>query len=85
MFNLKKKQLKEYNVFFLSTGGNREERIASQSYLNRKFIDGIFMIQPMTPDLRELFPTISDRYLKRNSSAVWNTPPRYSTMDLPKY
>lgn len=39
----------------------------------------------MTPDLKELFPEISEKQLRRNSSAVWNTPPRYSTMDVPRY
>lgn len=65
---------------------SKEERrlpIRVQSEIKLKVIDQFFSVAPMTPDLREIFPTIDARKLKRNSSAVWRTPPRYSQM--PKY
>jgi inner centromere protein len=54
-----------------------------QANINAAVIDSFFSVKPMTPDLREIFPAIDQRRLKRNSSAVWRTPPRYSQM--PKY
>lgn len=57
--------------------------IMAQSRIDSKAVDDFFSIKPLHVDLREIFPRIDDKYLRRNSSAVWNTPPRYSTM--PKY
>lgn len=57
--------------------------IMAQSRIDTKVIDNFFSVEPRQVDLREIFPKIDDKYLRRNSSAVWNTPPRYSTM--PKY
>lgn len=37
-----------------------------------------FCRQTHTPDLQELFETIDPRKLRRNSSAVWKKPPRYT-------
>ncbi|KAI8119164.1 hypothetical protein FF38_02401 [Lucilia cuprina] len=54
-----------------------------QEYIPSAIIDSFFSVQPMTPDLKIIFPNIDARHLKRNSSAVWSTPPRYS--ELPKY
>ncbi|XP_055531414.1 inner centromere protein [Wyeomyia smithii] len=62
---------------------NRLQPMRIQSQIQLKVIDQFFSVAPMTPDLREIFPTIDARKLKRNSSAVWRTPPRYSQM--PKY
>ncbi|XP_065081786.1 calponin homology domain-containing protein DDB_G0272472 [Ochlerotatus camptorhynchus] len=65
---------------------SKEERnhtIRIQREINLNVIDLFYSVAPMTPDLREIFPSIDARKLKRNSSAVWRTPPRYSQM--PKY
>lgn len=66
-----------------SIGSKRDEAMELQNYMDIKIIDNFFSVQPLTPDLSEIFPSIHVKYLKRNSSAVWNTPPRYSQM--PKY
>ncbi|XP_053688381.1 inner centromere protein [Sabethes cyaneus] len=66
-----------------STKEHRTQPMRIQSEIQLKIIDQFFSVAPMTPDLREIFPTIDARKLKRNSSAVWRTPPRYSQM--PKY
>lgn len=65
------------------TAENRKYPIAMQTHLNTLFVDAFFSVQKMSPDLRAIFPNIEPKFLKRNSSAVWNTPPRYS--QLPKY
>lgn len=62
---------------------DRNQTIRIQREINLNVIDLFFSVAPMTPDLREIFPSIDARKLKRNSSAVWRTPPRYSQM--PKY
>uniref|UniRef100_A0A182J933 Inner centromere protein ARK-binding domain-containing protein n=1 Tax=Anopheles atroparvus TaxID=41427 RepID=A0A182J933_ANOAO len=51
-----------------------------QAQIDTKVIDRLFSVQPMTPDLRILFPSIDAHKLKRNSSAIWRTPPRYSQL-----
>uniref|UniRef100_A0A182N3J2 Inner centromere protein ARK-binding domain-containing protein n=1 Tax=Anopheles dirus TaxID=7168 RepID=A0A182N3J2_9DIPT len=51
-----------------------------QARIESKVIDRLFSVQPMTPDLRELFPSIDAHKLKRNSSAIWRTPPRHSQL-----
>ncbi|XP_055858689.1 calponin homology domain-containing protein DDB_G0272472-like [Episyrphus balteatus] len=61
----------------------RADCITCQAYLSSDIIDSFFSVQPMTPDLKAIFPNIDARYLKRNSSAIWRTPPRYS--EMPKY
>ncbi|XP_053669787.1 inner centromere protein [Anopheles nili] len=59
---------------------NFRKNLAIQAQIDTKVIDRLFSVQPMTPDLRKLFPTIDARKLKRNSSAIWRTPPRYSQL-----
>lgn len=49
-----------------------------QAMVDTKVVDRLFSVQPMTPDLRILFPSIDAHKLKRNSSAIWRTPPRQS-------
>ncbi|XP_058175122.1 histone-lysine N-methyltransferase, H3 lysine-79 specific [Anopheles ziemanni] len=49
-----------------------------QAMVETKVVDRLFSVQPMTPDLRILFPSIDAHKLKRNSSAIWRTPPRQS-------
>lgn len=62
---------------------NRIPRIQDESRINSKCIDSFFSVEPRQVDLREIFPNIDDKHLRRNSSAIWHTPPRYSMM--PKY
>lgn len=62
---------------------SRMPYIIAQSNISSKVVDTFFSVEPRQVDLREIFPTIDDKHLRRNSSAVWNTPPRYSLM--PKY
>lgn len=66
-----------------SKKSHRKRVIESQTYINNKVVDTLFAVEPISVDLREIFPAIDQRKLARNSSAVWNTPPRYSQM--PKY
>lgn len=66
-----------------SLSHNRLPYIVAQSNINSNVIDNFFSVEPRQVNLREIFPTIEDKHLRRNSSAVWNTPPRYSLM--PKY
>ncbi|XP_036330901.1 MAP7 domain-containing protein 1 isoform X1 [Rhagoletis pomonella] len=61
----------------------RGAAIRMQQYWPTKIIDSFFSVQPMSPDLRSIFPNISSHHLKRNSSVLWTTPPRYS--ELPKH
>ncbi|XP_033251446.1 caldesmon-like [Drosophila miranda] len=61
----------------------RGEAIAMQSHCPTDVIDSFFSVAPTTPDLRLIFPNIDPSQLKRNSSVLWSTPPRYS--ELPKY
>ncbi|XP_067629944.1 inner centromere protein isoform X2 [Eurosta solidaginis] len=61
----------------------RGPAIRMQQYWPTQIIDSFFSVQPMSPDLRLIFPNISSHHLKRNSSVLWSTPPRYS--ELPKY
>lgn len=66
-----------------SKGRTKRFIIDEQSRVTVQAVDDFFSIKPMTPDLQQIFPTIETRKLKRNSSAVWRTPPRYS--EIPKY
>ncbi|XP_033247319.1 histone-lysine N-methyltransferase, H3 lysine-79 specific-like isoform X1 [Drosophila miranda] len=61
----------------------RGEAIAMQSHCPTDVIDSFFSVAPTTPDLKLIFPNIDPSQLKRNSSVLWSTPPRYS--ELPKY
>ncbi|XP_030378995.1 inner centromere protein [Scaptodrosophila lebanonensis] len=61
----------------------RNAALVMQSYCPTDVIDSFFSVAPTTPDLKLIFPNIDPRQLKRNSSVLWSTPPRYS--ELPKY
>ncbi|XP_052873131.1 inner centromere protein [Anopheles cruzii] len=54
--------------------------LSVQSMVEPKVVDRLFSVRPTTPDLRILFPEIDAHKLKRNSSAIWRTPPRYSQL-----
>ncbi|EAA00769.4 AGAP011772-PA [Anopheles gambiae str. PEST] len=56
------------------------KQLQLQAQLQSSVIDRLFSVQPMTPDLRLLFPSIDAQKLKRNSSAIWRTPPRHSQL-----
>lgn len=66
-----------------SMSANRHALVIAQSRVSTKITDKFFSVAPHQVDLREIFPRIDEKYLRRNSSAVWNSPPRYS--QLPKY
>lgn len=66
-----------------STSHNRYAFVMAQARVSTKITDKFFSVAPHEVDLREIFPKIDEKYLRRNSSAVWNSPPRYSL--LPKY
>ncbi|XP_013104818.1 inner centromere protein A [Stomoxys calcitrans] len=66
-----------------SRSHKRGPYVLKQEYTPSCYIDSFFSVQPMTPDLKQIFPNIDARHLKRNSSVLWSTPPRYS--ELPKY
>ncbi|KAH8254183.1 hypothetical protein KR032_008798 [Drosophila birchii] len=61
----------------------RGEAILMQSHVPTEIIDSFFSVAPTTPDLKQIFPNIDPSLLRRNSSVLWSTPPRYS--ELPKY
>lgn len=66
-----------------SLTNNRLPYIVAQSNIPTNVVDNFFSVAPRDVNLREIFPTIEEKHMRRNSSAVWNTPPRYSLM--PKY
>ncbi|KAG4068092.1 hypothetical protein HA402_001517 [Bradysia odoriphaga] len=66
-----------------SLRANAKREIILQAGVNVSTIDKLFSCKPTTPDLAAIFPQIEAKHLQRNSSAFWNTPPRYS--QLPKY
>ncbi|KAH8285601.1 hypothetical protein KR054_011480 [Drosophila jambulina] len=61
----------------------RGDAILMQSHLPTEIIDSFFSVAPTSPDLKQIFPNIDPSLLRRNSSVLWSTPPRYS--ELPKY
>lgn len=66
-----------------SMSQHRHPYVSAQTRVSTKVVDTFFSVAPHNVDLREIFPAIDERHLRRNSSAVWNSPPRYS--QLPKY
>lgn len=66
-----------------SVSQNRRAFVLAQARVSTKITDKFFSVAPHQVDLREIFPRIDEKHLRRNSSAVWNSPPRYS--QLPKY
>lgn len=59
-------------------------RLANQqANIPSNMIDTMFGLKPMSPDLREIFPDIDPKLLKRNSSMIWKTPPRFSRIERP--
>lgn len=52
-----------------------------QRYIPQEIVYKFFDTRKCTPDLTELFHGIDRNRLKRTSSAIWKTPPRYSMME----
>ncbi|XP_012286325.1 titin homolog [Orussus abietinus] len=59
----------------------RESRLIMQQSLPLCAVLKYFNSRMCTPDLTQLFPGISKNRLKRTSSAVWKTLPRFSMME----
>ena len=59
----------------------RKAQLAIQRYIPEKVVFRFFDTRKCTPDLTQLFQGIDRNRLKRTSSAIWKTPPRYSMMD----
>lgn len=55
----------------------RKPLLAMQSHVDSNVLDTLFSCQPISVDLRDIFPAIDPRKLVRNSSAVWRTPPKH--------
>jgi hypothetical protein len=64
----------------LLSEGQRAVVLKMQAFIVMKIYNANFIREEITPDLMKKFGM---RFVKRTSSAVWRTPPRYST--LPKY
>ncbi|XP_017893033.1 inner centromere protein-like [Ceratina calcarata] len=59
----------------------RKAQLAMQRYIPQKAINLFFDTKKCTPDLTQMFQGIDRNRLKRTSSAIWKTPPRYSMME----
>ncbi|KOC66275.1 Inner centromere protein A [Habropoda laboriosa] len=59
----------------------RRAQLAVQRYIPDRAVYKFFDTRKCTPDLSQLFQGIDRSRLKRTSSAVWKTPPRYSMME----
>ncbi|XP_011498846.1 PREDICTED: inner centromere protein A [Ceratosolen solmsi marchali] len=59
----------------------RQTQLAMQQHIPMKFVLKFFDAKKCTPDLRDLFQGIDPKKLKRSSSAIWKTPPRFSMMN----
>ncbi|KOX76379.1 Inner centromere protein A [Melipona quadrifasciata] len=60
----------------------RKVQLAMQRYIPEKAIYKFFDTKKCTPDLTQMFQGIDRSRLKRTSSAIWKTPPRYSMMGV---
>lgn len=59
----------------------RQGQLEMQQYIPMAVSLNFFGAQKCTPDLSELFVGIKKDRLKRTSSAIWKTPPRFSMME----
>ncbi|XP_076179712.1 inner centromere protein [Ptiloglossa arizonensis] len=59
----------------------RKTQLVMQRHIPEKAVFRFFDTRKCTPDLAELFQGIERNRLKRTSSAIWKTPPRYSMME----
>lgn len=58
----------------------RQIELNKQFHIPKNICDHLFGSKPTSINLKELFPEINGNRLKRRSSAIWTTPPRYSLM-----
>lgn len=65
-----------------SKSKNRWVHVIDQEQMDPNIIDQFFGCHAESVDLKQIFPAITP-IVRRRSTAVWTTPPRYST--LPKY
>lgn len=54
------------------------EYIKILPYIPRQIINTWFCIKSHTPNLRDIFPSISPKKLTRNSSAIWDDECQFS-------
>lgn len=59
----------------------RRVQLEMQKYIPMDNVLKFFGAKKCTPDLSELFVGIKKERLKRTSSAIWKTPPRFSMME----
>ncbi|XP_032671629.1 golgin subfamily A member 6-like protein 1 [Odontomachus brunneus] len=59
----------------------RKVQLAMQRHIPNEIVYKFFDTRKCTPDLTELFQGIDRNRLKRTSSAIWKTPPRFSMME----
>ncbi|XP_014218461.1 inner centromere protein A [Copidosoma floridanum] len=59
----------------------RQAQLAMQQCIPMGSVLKFFDAKKCTPDLRDLFKGIDPKKLKRTSSAIWKTPPRFSMMN----
>lgn len=70
------------NAPYWSLARNRKALVTDQEMINSEIVDKFFGSKAQTVNSRDIFPN-SVPIQRRRSTAVWNTPPRYSI--LPKY
>ncbi|XP_066592072.1 inner centromere protein A [Prorops nasuta] len=58
----------------------RKTQLEIQRFIPQNAVVAFFDSRKCTPDLTEIFQGIDRKKLKRTSSAIWKTPPRYSMM-----
>lgn len=59
----------------------RNVQLEMQRHIPQEMVNKFFDTRKCTPDLTELFQGIDRSRLKRTSSAIWKTPPRFSMME----
>jgi hypothetical protein len=70
----------QVSFFLLVSEAEHMKVLKTQIWKAEKICDAYFAFEEKTPNLMRMFGL---KTVKRTSSAVWRTPPRYST--LPKY
>lgn len=65
---------------------NREELTTTlnimESFIKPKVMNTLFCPMPQTPNLLDIFDNVNPVRLKRNSSAIWSKPPRFTMMPI---
>ncbi|XP_016840424.1 inner centromere protein A [Nasonia vitripennis] len=71
----------KHQIPYWASKNARQPQLAMQQHVPWRTVLRFFDAKKCTPDLRDLFQGIDPRKLKRSSSAIWKTPPRYSMMN----